>query len=264
MAQLDEQRREFFNDSSQKEPFDYTYVHTIARIAVYDDMRMAPRIIEIGPAPTTDYIEHLASTIDEQKRSLGGKIPYSVIREVSENFIHARFSEVVVSILDDGKTIRFCDQGPGISNKDKAQLPGFTSAIEPMKKYIRGVGSGLPLVKEYLDFTEGTINIEDNIDTGTVVTIRERGSEPKPEPLPVPTISVPPLTEREKTALLAFAREGALGVTDLHELMGLAQSSVYTVLTKLEEANLIEKSSINKKRILTDYGDAVAQVLLRG
>ena len=94
--------------------------------------------------------------------------PYTVIREVSENFIHARFAEIIVSILDEGNTIRFADQGPGIMMKDKAQLPGFTSAIEPMKHYIRGVGSGLPIVKEYLDFSHGTISIEDNLGTGAV------------------------------------------------------------------------------------------------
>ena len=63
--------------------------------------------------------------------------------------------------------------------KDKAQLPGFTSAIEPMKHYIRGVGSGLPIVKEYLDFSHGTISIEDNLGTGAVVTIspeKQRGA----------------------------------------------------------------------------------------
>ena len=151
--------------------FDYSFVPTKARVAVYDDPKMAPRIIDIDPAPTAEYIEKLADCVDEQKRKLGGKIPYSAIREMSENFIHAQFSEVVVSILDEGNTIRFCDQGPGITNKEKATLPGFTSAIEPMKQYIRGVGSGLPLVKEYLDISHGSITIEDNLTTGAVVTL---------------------------------------------------------------------------------------------
>lgn len=101
----------------------------------------------------------------------GGTIPYTVIREVSENFIHARFKEVVVSILDKGNTIRFADHGPGIPSKEKAQMPGFSSAVEPMKNYIRGVGSGLPIVREYLESSHGTITIEDNLGTGAVVTV---------------------------------------------------------------------------------------------
>ena len=48
-----------------------------------------------------------------------------------------------------------------------------------MKSYIRGVGSGLPIVKEYLDFTHGTISIEDNLGTGSVVTISANGSNPQ-------------------------------------------------------------------------------------
>ena len=153
------------------EGYDYARVNAVARIALYDDLRSAPRVTEIQPAPTGELIENLASKVYEQAKTSGGTIPYTVIREVSENFIHARFAEVTVSILDDGNTIRFADQGPGIPQKEKAQLPGFTSAIEPMKRYIRGVGSGLPIVKEYLEFSHGTISIEDNLGTGSVVTI---------------------------------------------------------------------------------------------
>ena len=44
-----------------------------------------------------------------------------------------------------------------------------------MKGYIRGVGSGLPIVCDYLDFTHGSISIDDNIGQGTVVTISTNG-----------------------------------------------------------------------------------------
>ena len=40
-----------------------------------------------------------------------------------------------------------------------------------MKNYIRGVGSGLPIVREYLESSHGTITIEDNLGTGAVVTV---------------------------------------------------------------------------------------------
>lgn len=259
--------------------FDYTYVQTVARIAQYDDLRSAPRITEIQPAPTADFIEHLASKIYEQAKMAGGTIPYTVIREVSENFIHARFTEIIVSILDEGNTIRFADQGPGIMMKDKAQLPGFTSAIEPMKHYIRGVGSGLPIVKEYLDFSHGTISIEDNLGTGAVVTISLKSNEEPaayvsespydqrrpansgrgyaPQPAMPP---LPPLSQRERDFLPIFLSEGALGVTDLTRLTGVPQSSTYVTLSKLEEAGLIEKTA-GQKRILTDLGFHVANSL---
>ena len=300
--------------------FDYTHVNAVARIALYDDLRSAPRITEIQPATTAEFIESLASKIYEQARSAGGTIPYTVVREVTENFIHARFTEVIVSILDDGNTIRFADQGPGINQKEKAQLPGFTSAVEPMKRYIRGVGSGLPIVKEYLDLSHGTITIEDNLGTGAVVTISmtspaqteaERvpvgafpqegypGGTPYPNqgdyrnphagsyrpvyeginPDPrmgvppgwdparyggdfgrTPLSLVPPLNQRERDFLPIFLSEGALGVTDISRLTGVAPSSTYVTLSKLEQAGLIEKT-VGQKRILTDLGYQVANSL---
>lgn len=153
------------------EDFDYTFVDTVGHIAIYDDMRSEPRVIDIQPAETGSYIETLATTVYEQARGAGGSIPYTVIREVSENFIHAQFKEALVTILDRGCTIRFADHGPGIPSKEKAQMPGFSSAVEPMRSYIRGVGSGLPRVREYLELSNGTITIEDNLGTGAVVTI---------------------------------------------------------------------------------------------
>lgn len=143
----------------------------VAKIAAYDDLLSAPRVVEIPPSDVATYIDQIASTTYEMAASLGGIIPYTVIREVSENFIHAQFKEITVSILDHGCTIRFADQGPGIENKDRAQLPGFSSATNEMKSYIRGVGSGLPIVKEYLKFSNGRLVIEDNIKDGAVVTI---------------------------------------------------------------------------------------------
>ena len=40
-----------------------------------------------------------------------------------------------------------------------------------MKQYIRGVGSGLPYVQQYMTDRGGSLTIEDNISGGTIVTI---------------------------------------------------------------------------------------------
>jgi len=237
-------------------PFDYSFVPTIARIAIYDDLKSAPRIIEIEPSNTAEYIESLTSQIYEQSRMAGGSIPYTVIREVSENLIHAQFSEIIVSIFDQGNTIRFSDQGPGINNKEKVKLPGFTSAIEPMKRYIRGVGSGLPIVQEYLEVSQGTITIDDNLKSGAVVTISLNQHKEEQQAKPASSL-IPPLNEREKQLLPFFLHEGALGVTDLVNLTGLPQSSTYSILVQLEQYGLIEKT-VGQKRILTDFGYEVA------
>lgn len=242
--------------------FDFNFVNSTARIALYDNLRSAPRVTEIQPNTTAEYIENLASKVYEQAKLAGGTIPYTVIREVSENFIHARFTEATVSIFDGGNTIRFADQGPGIHHKEKAQLPGFTSAIEPMKRYIRGVGSGLPIVREYLELSHGTISIEDNLGTGAVVTIslEDNPSGQTAKPLrgggaqsSRQQALAPELSQREKDFLALFLDEGALGVTDLVKLTDLATSSTHATLKKLEEHGLVEKTT-GQKRILTDLG----------
>ena len=242
------------------ETFNYDYVNATARIALYDDLQSAPRITKIEPARTNDYIGKLAATIHEQSKLAGGKIPYSVILEVAENFIHAQFREVVVSILDDGNTIRFADQGPGIANKEKAREPGFSSAIEPMKEYIRGVGSGFPIVCDYLDRQEGSIMIEDNLTSGAVVTISlatphaEPVEQPPAQPYHIPKI---PLSARQEQYLKLLYSEGELRVTDFMQMTGDGNSTVSNNLDKLRQSGLVEQLP-NKRRVLTNLGQQVA------
>lgn len=221
----------------------------------------APRITEIPPNTTAEFIEALASTIYTQAQQAGGTIPYTAIREVSENFIHAQFREIIVSILDHGNTIRFSDQGPGISQKEKAQMPGFSSATEPMKRYIRGVGSGLPLVKEYLSFKHGRITIEDNLKTGAVVTISISPEEEDRRPISQKKrgVIIPALTDREKDVLYLFMQEHTLRVTDIKDELGLSPSTVHRILGKLEEHGIVE--TVGKVRVLTDFGSQVADQL---
>lgn len=326
-------------DEAPEGVYDFTFVDATARIALYDDLKSAPRITEIQPAETDAFIEKLASTVYEQAHASGGVIPYTVIREVSENFIHAQFAEMVVTILDRGNTIRFADQGPGIPNKENAQLPGFSSAREPMKKYIRGVGSGLPIVKEYLEFSHGSITIEDNLGRGSVVTLSVTPEPAQPEPIQgayfsqgahpaaqggtAPAYSQPApqtgvgmpfqqqpyqqgyapaymqqpapaapyaagygaqhmpapagfpafdvaqanaltalsgISDRERLYLRHFRDEGALGVTEVCNLTGDANSTAHNTLTRMEEAGLLEKVA-GKKRSLTAYGRQIAMTL---
>ena len=142
-----------------------------ARIAVYDDMEMSPRVVVVDPKDIRDYLAEITSTTYELVTQQGGTFAFSMIRELVENYIHAAFIEPTISILDRGQTIVFSDQGPGIPNKRDAMRPSFTSATRAMKKYIRGVGSGLPIVEEYIRRNHGTLTIEDNLGHGTIVTV---------------------------------------------------------------------------------------------
>lgn len=163
-----------------------------ARIAVYDDAAAAPRVVVVEPADVRSYLEEVTATVVRLEKEQGGTIPFTVIREVVENYIHAYFIEPTISILDGGRTIRFSDQGPGIAEKDRALEYGTSSATEEMKQYIRGVGSGLPYAQQFMKDHGGSLTIEDNIAGGTIITIstaRESGEEAEAgsaEPMTMP------------------------------------------------------------------------------
>lgn len=238
---------------------DFSQTYTSARIACYDDMMSAPRVTVIPPGPTNKFIEEVTTTTYTQAQQAGGTIPYSAIREVSENFIHARFKEIVVSILDHGRTIRFADQGPGIPEKEKALKPGYTSATEPMTQYIRGVGSGFPLVKEYLTFTHGHITIDDNLKHGTVITLSVVPEEEQQKDTRSSSVPTPALSEKERTIFSLFVHQDTWRITDITEATGMSSSTVYRLLGKLQEYGLIEL--LGKQRTITDYGRQVAAAL---
>lgn len=148
-----------------------------ARIAVYDDAAAAPRVVMVEPKDVRSFLEEITGTVNKLSHEQGGTIPFMVIREIVENFIHAYFQAPTITILDGGNTIRFSDQGPGIKQKDLALEYGTSSATEEMKHYIRGVGSGLPYAQQYMVDKGGSLEIEDNLGGGTVVTISTRPKE---------------------------------------------------------------------------------------
>ncbi|NTW29201.1 MAG: histidine kinase [Coriobacteriia bacterium] len=247
-------------------------VHGRALIAVYDAAGAAPRVEEICPTSVNEYIEALASRVYELAREQGSTIPYTVIREVTENFIHANFAEPVVSILDSGRTVRFADQGPGISDKQRAVLPGFTTARGAMKQYIRGVGSGLPIVSDYLSFSGGSLIIEDNLGSGSVVTIRtaapqvsstdkqvfsheDTNGTPADEPCQSQLVGLnvnPRLSTRQKNVLALVLESGLAGPSLVAKELRVGISTAYRDLAFLEEIGLI--SSDGGKRALTTQG----------
>lgn len=240
-----------------------------ARLAVYDSLAVAPRVTDIEADAIDSFIESVSATTYQAARDLGGDIPYTAIREVAENLIHADFRDPVVSVMDDGRTIRFADRGPGIPDKTRASLPGFTTATGTMKGYIRGVGSGLPIVREYLTHHSGTLELDDNIDGGTVVTLRAaaRPAAPEPEPvtrtpgqLPEATllssgapISAPRLSNRHKRVLSLVLEVGAAGPTLVSNELGVGLSTAHRDLAFLEQHGLIVAEE-GGKRVLTDAG----------
>jgi hypothetical protein len=263
------------------------YVSTRARIAIYDDLLAAPRIIEVGPAPVLEFIEAIATTTYTEARALGGGLPYTVIREIAENFIHAAFKECTVSLLNRGNTISFSDQGPGIEKKHLVQQPGVSSATAEMKRFIKGVGSGFPVVGEYLRFSRGHLSITDNAVDGTVVTLALEPTEAAfgaqntadswramhapttnstgtstlstlkdPEAMPTPTANdagKSTLSTRDQQTLLLAAELGAVGPNDLTTRLDVSAPTVSRILKDLERRGLLEPVA-HRKRILSNAG----------
>jgi hypothetical protein len=255
-----------------------SYVSTRARIALYDDLLSAPRVIDIDPAPVLDFIENIASQTYEYAQKQGGGLPYSVIREIAENFIHAQFKECTVSVLDKGNTIRFSDQGPGIEKKHLVQQPGVTSATAEMKRFIRGVGSGFPIVREYLEYRNGFLSIDDNAREGTVITLSVQTERPasrqlppldgkggrsghgRPPAQPAPSSSQQDgqaaskeLDQRSLQVLRLLYEKGVLGPSDLMAPLGVSAATAHRILVGLEQKGLIE-STPHRKRILLSAG----------
>ncbi len=215
------------------------------RIAVYDTQTSPPRLIKVKADSWSDLIENLATTTYRECQQKGSSFSFVVLREIIENLVHADFLEVVISVLDDGNTIRISDQGPGVTDTAQAFEPGFTTATRDMKRYIRGVGSGLPVVKEIMTFSGGRVEIKDNLNSGTVVTLylgAKKDFSPGPS-----------LSKRQMSVLSLVTELGSAGPSDISREVGAGLSTVHRELIYLEEIGLVT-SSDQGKRCCTQRG----------
>ena len=177
------------------------------RIAIYDTLTSPPRVIAVEEEDLPALIASLAEKTYHYCREQGGQVPYSVIQELIENLLHAYFRDVVITILDNGQTIRISDHGPGVDDKDRAFQPGFTTATAYQRQIIRGVGSGLPLARESLQFLRGILTVEDNLGGGAVFTIKMPSAAEAPSPAAgVPQVK---LTTRQTKVLVLLMELGS-------------------------------------------------------
>src|SRR3972149_753846 len=207
------------------------------RLAIYDSPLTTPRVISLSGEDFETLIGELAAQTYNYSHERGGRIPFVVIREVVENLIHAYFRDAVITILDDGDTIRISDQGPGIRDKQRALQPGFTTATREMRRFIRG----------------GTLGIEDNLDRGTVVTLSLARAPASPGGAAPRQSSRPDLTSRQKKVLLLIGELGAAGPTTMAKELDISHSTAYRELRALEHLKLVQSKS-RGKRTLTDDG----------
>lgn len=229
-----------------------------ARVAIYTTHVATPKTIDIsanGPVELMDLLSAKTYQIVQEKESF---IPFTAIKEVVENLLHANFQGVVVSVLEEGQVVRVSDTGPGISDKKGAFLPGFTTASPRMRQLIRGVGSGLPLVKDLLESLGGKIFLDDNLKKGTVVTL----FVPKKPLLPAKKADSSQLSFRQKKLILLLAELGLAGPSKLAHELQISLSTAYRDLRLLEEKLLVNINS-EGKRSLSEKGVEVLDLIGR-
>lgn len=256
-----------------------------ARIAVYDSFTASPFIVDMGSDDFLRIVEEISAKVYNLGLERGGKIPYIVIREVVENLVHAGFKDVVITVEPDGNVIRISDHGPGITDKQRAFTPGFTTATAELKRYIKGVGSGLPIVKESLELRGGCVNLEDNLSSGLVITLRGRPEE-KPSKASDSVVSdkagpvlekdekpaektnhmsdkeiEEKLSSRHKKVLMLIAETGSVGPSLVAEELKLSTATAYRDLEVLEKLGLIK--SADGKREITGRGSSLVDFITK-
>ncbi|MGZ4199426.1 MAG: ATP-binding protein [Thermoleophilia bacterium] len=230
------------------------------RIAVYDTLTSPPRVVTVEEGDLPALIGSLAEKTYHSCREQGGNVPYTVINELIENLIHAYFRDVVVTILDGGKVVRISDHGPGVDDKERAFLPGFTTATAEQRAVIRGVGSGLPIARESLGFLRGVITVEDNLGGGAVFTIK-MPPQPTTEAAPVKTAPPQPrLTTRQKKVLVLLMELNLAGPSAVARELGVAPATAYRELHILETMGLVHSRG-DGKRSLTEQGMTLLETL---
>jgi hypothetical protein len=145
-----------------------------------------------------------------------------------------------------------------------------------MKEYIRGVGSGFPIVKETITFSGGSIDVKDNIKRGTVISLKLESlkkSEKVQDTGTQPSTELPPegengektqtisdykfndmiLSDRQNKILFVILELEEAGPSIIARELGFSLSTSYRELIYLEKNKLLISSS-NSKRKLSKKG----------
>jgi len=230
------------------------------RIAIYDTLTSPPRVVSVEERDVPGLIAALAEKTYHSCREQGGNVPFTVINELIENLIHAFFRDVVITILDAGRVVRISDHGPGVDDKDRAFLPGFTTATATQRRFIRGVGSGLPIARESLGFLRGAITVEDNLGGGAVFTIKMPQQPALEAAGPRAAPAAPRLSTRQKKILVLLMELNVAGPSALARELGVAPATAYRELHLLEQMRLVHSRG-DGKRALTEEGMSLLESL---
>ncbi len=229
------------------------------RVAACQSPSEKVHIMDVPVAPVDSFVERATRVVYETATNMGGQVSMVALREIISNLFHADFRDASIIVTEGGNEVIVTDRGPGIADKDKAFLPGYTTATASLREHIRGVGAGLPLARESATAAGGTLTIDDNLGGGTVVrlvgTAPKRGGTSPASPTE--------LSEREKKVLLLLGEEQKGGPSAVSQALGVSISTAHRILEKLEQMGLVVTGP-KGKRELSEYALANLEPLLRG
>lgn len=242
----------------------------LIRVAAYPE-NDRPEVTEIAASNPRSATPKFLALVMDKVRELGGGVPEAAVREVLENLVHASYRGVVISVLDNGRTVRVSDKGPGIEDKERALEFGFSGAAAESLRDIRGIGAGLGIAQSAASDAGGRIVIEDNIGGGTVATItvpdREGGGEePSPAvkveqrqyPDGVPRMNI---SDRQQNALVTIVECGEAGPSTVADKLEISVSTAYRDLSVLEEHGLV-LSDETGKRFVSPLGRDLVETII--
>jgi anti-sigma regulatory factor (Ser/Thr protein kinase)/DNA-binding transcriptional ArsR family regulator len=242
------------------------------KVAVYPKSG-EPEVSEVSAASVRAASGKFSKLVMEKVKASGGRVAEEALRELIENLIHADFSGVVISVLEEGDVVRVSDKGPGIVHKARAFEFGFSGAAQEAAREIRGVGAGLGIARAAAEKVGGTVSIEDNIGGGTVATVSmsnaartPAASEPAYQSAPqrkypdaVPKLNI---SERQQKVLITVLEYGEVGPSTVAESLEISVSTAYRDLSVLEEHGLLIAAE-SGKRVVTPLGHDLVEGIVK-
>ena len=218
-----------------------------ARVAVYPSDPAPPAVRPVFSEEPLDLIEGICEAVER-----ASAVPPPALREVVENLVHARFADALVSVLDDGATVRVCDHGPGIADPERALRAGYTSAGAFERAVVRGVGGGLPLARSVMEAAGGRLAIEANLGGGAAVTL---SLPPGP-----PRAGEPSCSETARMLMALLLEVGAARADALARELGRDRGECGRELALLQYRGLVARDADGAHH-LTDSGTALLATL---
>lgn len=216
----------------------------------------APPVVDELSGDACELIDSVSARVAECS-----VVPPVAAREIIENLAHADFAGACVSVLDGGATLRVSDCGPGIDDKQRAMEPGYSTAVGHVRAIVRGVGSGLAVTQAAMSAVGGSVEIDDNLDMGTVVTLRApRASAATPSQPTADGGDEADVTETGRRLLAVLLEIGPAVDDQIARELGAPPHVCARELALLERAGMITLQQ-DGRRALTADGSSLLTTL---